>query len=379
MASDPKRRFHRWATASLLVAALLLECAVCGSCGQPSFSGAGAGKLDAALEAVMTGNNIPGALAGARSKTGKVWSGAGGKADLEANVPMQADMKFRIGSNTKSFTAVVILQLRDEKKLALDDPLSMYLPAYAQWGTVTVRQLLNMTSGIYNYTDDPDFWSGVEADPLKQYSPEQLVAIAEAHPPIAQPGGDWFYSNTNYVLLGMIIEKVTGKSAGAEITARTIDKLGLEHTEFATGPDMTGKYSHGYRENPTSGQLEDITRINPSMAWTAGCMVSNLIDLETWLEALVDGKLVSKDSLKEQMTFVDTGMPFVKYGLGVFEVNRYVGNGGAIPGFNSAMFRHPTRKDQVVCMFNKDPIDCGKALAMTDGVFQLLGAMAGEK
>jgi D-alanyl-D-alanine carboxypeptidase len=177
----------------------------------------------------------------------------------------------------------------------------------------------------------------------------------------------------------MMIEKVTGKSAGDEITQRTIDRLGLKNTEFATGPQMTGSYSHGYWSDPETGKLADITRINPSMAWTAGCMVSNLADLETWVKALLDGKLVSQEALKEQMTFVDTGMPFVKYGLGVFEVNGYVGNGGAIPGFNSAMFRHPDRKDTVVSMFNKDPVDSGKAVAMTDALFALTGAMASEK
>ena len=177
----------------------------------------------------------------------------------------------------------------------------------------------------------------------------------------------------------MIIEKVTGKSAGDAIAAATIVKLDLKNTEFATTPEMTGDYAHGYWPDPSSGKLTDITSINPSMAWTAGCMVSNLEDLKTWVAALVDGKLVSKASLKEQMTFVDTGMPFLKYGLGVFEVNGYVGNGGAIPGYNSAMFRHPATKRTVVCMFNEDPCDGGKAVAMTDGLFGLTGAMAQEK
>lgn len=364
---------------ALLSALLAMQCLSLSSCGKPSISTAGAKKADAALDEIMGRFEIPGSLAQVTTPTGKVWAGARGEADVKAGEAMRPGMKFRIGSNTKSFTAVVVLQLCDEKKLSLDDTLSEHLPEYPQWGSVTVRQLLNMTSGIYNFTDDEAFWGGVLADPLKEYKPEQLVAVAAAHPVVTPPGGEWYYSNTNYVLLGMLIEKVTGNSAGAEITKRTVDELGLKHTEFATGPDMTGEYAHGYWDDPATAKLADITRINPSMAWTAGCMVSDAADLGVWVEAVVKGKLVSDASLKEQMTFVETGMPFVKYGLGVFEVNGYVGNGGAIPGYNSAMFRHPKKDTQVVCMFNKDPVAGGQAVAMTEGLFGLAGAVAGEK
>lgn len=359
------------------VLALILVAALCCSCAAPGLARPDADKLSGVIGSILKRYSIPGAAAGIRTATKKEWAGAKGEADVEGHVAMKPELKFRIGSNTKSFTAVVVLQLCDEKKLDLGDPLSKLLPQYSKWGSATVRQLLNMTSGIYNFTDDPVFWAAVERNPLRSYTPEQLAALASSHEVVAAPGEKWYYSNTNYILLGMIIEKISGRSAAQEVKSRIIDRLGLKNTEFATTPEMTGSYSHGYWDDPSTGKLSDITRISPTIAWTAGCMVSNIADLEVWLDALVGGTLLSKAAHKEQMTFVETGTPFMKYGLGVFEVNGYVGNGGAIPGYNSAMFKHPTRGDAVVCMFNKHPVDGGKAVAITDGLFGLLQVMAG--
>jgi D-alanyl-D-alanine carboxypeptidase len=366
-----------WAPTALVITLLMLHSFTVSSCGQPSVSAAGSAKLEAALRKIIKANSIPGAVAGTMAATGKSWAGAVGKADVQAGLAMQPSMKFRIGSNTKSFTSVIILQLCDEKKMSLDDPLSKYLPEYGRWSKVTLRQLLNMTSGIFNFTDDAAFWAAVQAEPLMEHKPAQLVAIAAAHEDVASPGRKWSYSNTNYILLGMIIEKVTGRSAGREITSRIIDRLGLKDTEFPTGSKMTGSYSHGYWSSPQTGKLTDVTWISPSIAWTAGGMTSTIADMSTFLDALVGGKLVSKAAYEAQMTFIETGMPFVKYGLGVMQVNKYVGNGGSIPGFNSAMFKKPPDGEKVVCMFNKDPSDSGVDVAMTSGVFGLMAAMAG--
>lgn len=367
-------RIIRVALAALLVLTVL----ACYSCGTPSLKPETRAKLSEAVDDVMSRYGVPGAMAGAWVAEA-AWVGTEGEANTADGEAMRPADKFRIGSITKTFVATVVLQLADEGKLALEDPLEKYVTGFPNGGGIVIRQLLNMTSGIYNYTDDENFWTAVETDPMRKWSPNELVDIAASHEPYFPPGGGWMYSNTNYILLGMIIEKVTGNDVEGELKKRVIDKLGLKATSFPTGPEITGPYAHGYLDDPKTGKLKDVTGYDPSHAWTAGAMISNLYDLRTWVEALADGRLLSKKAHGEQMTWVDTGMPFVSYGLGVFKLNDYVGHGGSIFGYNSAMFTRSPEKKTVVCMVNKDPVDEeGRAVAMVDLFGDIYPALAGE-
>jgi len=172
------------------------------------------------------------------------------------------------------------------------------------------------------------------------------------------PGEGWEYCNTNYILLGMIIEQVTGNKIAHEYQSRIIDKLGLENTSFPDNRDITGEHGHGYMTDGESGELEDITStFDPSLAWAAGAMISNLDDLETWARALAGGDLLGEEAQKERLSWVDAemgGLSF-QYGLGIGHVEEFVGHGGDVPGYSSSIFYNPDEDATVVVLFNKNP------------------------
>jgi D-alanyl-D-alanine carboxypeptidase len=263
------------------------------------------------------------------------WSGAAGEANVAPATPMKAGNTFRAGSIMKPFISVVVLQLAEEKKLALDDPLTAVLPArvtarVAHAGQITVRMLLNHTSGIPEYTD-PTFEAKVLADPQRQWKVDELLALAAAKPRPFAPGEGWSYSNANYNLLGLVIEEATHHSWRTAVRERIIDRLGLGHTSLpepghgSVGSDM----AHGYQL--VNGKLRDISDVDPSMAGSAGgdALVTTTEDLSHFLRALLAGELFDQaKTLDAMLTFHkarnDSGI--VGYGLGL---ERYVLPGGA--------------------------------------------------
>lgn len=333
------------------------------SCGTTGFDGTTSERLQQALESVVMEWGIPGAAAGVWQDA-KYWSGSCGSADLEAGVAPGPRMHFRIGSITKSFVSTVILQMADEGLLGLDDPAGRYLAGLPAGNEITVRSLLNMTSGVYNYTDDPEFFSSLERDLFRKWEPGELLEVAFSHPLQFPPGTTWSYSNTNYILLGMIIEKVSGKRLEDEISTRIIGRLGLNDTSFGEGPDIGAPFIHGYRTDPDTGRVVDVTLQDPSHAWAAGAMISTIEDLGTWSAALAKGSLLSPEAHREQFDMIDTGIPFVRYGLGVFEVNRMTGGGGAIFGYDCAAFNVPENDITIVAMVNMQPVEGAGNVAM---------------
>jgi len=346
---------------SLVLIFLFLALAVaCPSCGTPSFTSEQQQEIEREIGKVMSENDIPGAVVG-------IWvPGEGtlilerGKADIETGrAPTRTD-QFRIGSNTKTFTNTVLLQLVDEGKVALDDTLDRYFPDVPNSNNITIRELCNMTSGLANYSDDDGFQEAMEDDPFRKWKPGELVEIAISLDPYFPPGQGFHYSNTNTVLLGMIIEQVTGNAVRAEIRQRIIKPLGLESTTFPTGPDMTGEYSRGYYADEDSGELVDVTNsYDPSWAWTAGAMVSELVDMKTWVEALGNGELLSRSTQDERLKWTDTNLEDVplKYGLGIMSVDGFLGHAGDLPGFSSAAFYLPSKDATIVVWLNKEPSD----------------------
>lgn len=341
-----------------LIVSLVLVVTACSSCGTSSFSPELQGKIEKALEATMSESGIPGAVIGVWLPGEGAWTRAIGDADIKTRREVKPADNFRIGSITKTFTATVILQLVDEGKIGLDDTLDKYVPDVPNAGDITIRELCNMTSGLFDYTGDEDFQNALDEDPARKWEPSELVEFATSHDPLFAPGDGWEYCNTNYILLGMIIEQVTGNEIGGEIQSRIIDRLGLENTSFPDNRDMTGEYSHGYMADEENGKLEDITStFDPSLAWAAGAMISNLDDLETWARAVAGGDLLSEETQKERLSWVDAemgGLDF-QYGLGIGHVEGFVGHGGDVPGYSSALF-HDTEKDAtVVVLLNKNP------------------------
>nr|WP_224413719.1 serine hydrolase domain-containing protein [Bacillus thuringiensis] len=287
---------------------------------------------------------IPGILAKI-SEDGKTWSYAAGVADLRTKKPMETDFRFRIGSVTKTFTATVVFQLAEENRLNLDDSIEKWLPGFIQGNgyddkQITIRQLLNHTSGIANYTMSKDFNI---MDTKKSYTTEELVKMGISMPPDFAPGKSWSYSNTGYVLLGILIEKVTGNNYAEEIENRIIEPLELANT-FLPGNSSVipgTKHARGYIQLDGASEPKDVTYYNPSMGSSAGDMISTADDLNKFFSYLLGGKLLKEQQLKQMLTTVPTGIDELgDSGLGIFKIIlpngvSIWGHSGGIPGFST--------------------------------------------
>lgn len=261
-----------------------------------------------------------------------------GTAVLGTDAPVPANGRFRIGSATKMFTSTVVLQLVGEGKVDLDSPVSRYLPGVLPDGDrTTVRMILQHTSGLHNYTDDlPLDGAGYLKIRFQHQSAAGLVAEAAAKPANFPPGTSWSYSNTNYLVAGMLIQAVTGHDWGDEVSRRIARPLGLRDT-FSPGdsPFLGGPHAHGYM--PVDGQLVDVTELNPTVAGAAGGLVSTPADLDRFLTALTGGKLLAPAQFAEmRQTLPDS----YGYGLGFMATTLPCGivvwgHEGGINGYNS--------------------------------------------
>ncbi|AIK35705.1 beta-lactamase family protein [Bacillus pseudomycoides] len=285
---------------------------------------------------------IPGILA-KTSEGGKTWGYAAGIANLSTKKPMKTDFRFRIGSVTKTFTATVVLQLAGENRLNLDDSIEKWLPGVIQGNgydgnQITIRQILNHTSGIAEYLRSKDVDM---MNTKKTYTAEELVKIGLSLPPDFAPGKGWSYSDTGYVLLGILIEKVTGNSYAEEIENRIIEPLELSNTFLPGNSSVIPGTNHarGYVQPDGASELKDVTYYNPSIASSAGDMISTADDLNKFFSYLLSGKLLKEQQLKQMLTTVPTGSAEISgYGLGIYETKlpngvSIWGHTGSIPGF----------------------------------------------
>ena len=310
----------------------------------PSADGPAVGGLDrdelrTALAAVPEAG-VPGVLAAVRDGR-HAWHDAAGQAYLTRPRPMQPQMRHRIGSITKTFVATTVLQLVDENRLGLDDPIGRWLPDIVpgELGSqVTVRMLLNHTSGIGNYTNAMiDSYAAISRMQVTTYAPADLVATGLAMPPTNAPGARFNYSNTNYVLAGLLIEAVTGNGATAEVRQRILQPLRLTGTSFpGNDPTIRGPHSGAYF---ASFGTRDLSEFNMSWAWTAGEMIATTADLNTFFRALLRGDLLSPATLNEMLDTVPMlpDMPEVGgYGLGIYSLPTpcgvFWGHDGAVIG-----------------------------------------------
>ncbi|MFI2607501.1 serine hydrolase domain-containing protein [Kitasatospora sp. NPDC018619] len=321
--------------------------------------GPAAGRRDewTAADAALAGMTGPGystsALAAVRTDGRLVWRNATGVADLASGAPADPRGAFRIGSATKTFVATTLLQLVGERRLDLDDRLECLLPGIVPHsGEITVRQLLDHTSGVADYTQDPAFdyrrpqW--LDGGRFRHYALRDLVDISRRYPPAFRPGEDWQYSNTNYVLVGMVIEKLTGRSWGEEVTRRIIRPLGLRDTRMPEdSPVIPGPHAHGYYRSDT-GPV-DVTLLNPSMAGSSGAGTSTAADLTAFLRALLGGRLLRPAELAamQQTTAHGEGRT---YGLGLQRMDTpcgsFWGHGGGFPSYVTTMLGSADGKRQ---------------------------------
>jgi D-alanyl-D-alanine carboxypeptidase len=300
--------------------------------------------------------------------------GHAGVADVESGRPVNERGYFRIGSNTKTFVAVVLVQLAGEGRLSLDDTVERWLPGVVAGNgndgrAVTVRQLLQHTSGVYDYTADlaglftsPEAFNQHRFDHL---TPGALVAMAMRHPPVFAPGSSWDYSNTNYVLAGMVIQKITGRTWWQEVRSRVTVPLGLRHTFYpADRLDLPRPHAQGYLAFGPDGPLVDATAINSSWADAAGGLVSTAADLTRFWQALQGGELLRRADLAQlERTVLATTLqdvaPGGRYGLGIMWLPLSCGSGywshyGDIPGYATGNGVTPDARRSVVVSVSTD-------------------------
>lgn len=341
--------------------ALLLSCDKDGGSLDP--------ELEALLRDIVTENKeefgVPGILAG-------VWvPGKGhlimedGLADIDTGRPIRKTDHVRVGSVTKSFTVTVILQLAGEGLLELNEPVGNYL-LDVENSDATIAELANMKSGIFNYTEDAEFVTEfVESDFLRVWTDQELIDAADRNAPYFPPGGGWHYSNTNTVILGMIVEQVTGRPLGDEIRERIIEPLGLGGTFYPVTPEMPEPFARGYGFDP----LEDISFTDPSSSAGSGAMISKLPDLKKWGRALGEGTLLDEElqairvNSLEPIVFdpCDDDDPerpkrscpeYDRYGLGLGEISGWIGHTGEYIGYTALVMYHPESGSVVVIVTN---------------------------
>jgi D-alanyl-D-alanine carboxypeptidase len=264
--------------------------------------------------------------------------------DRKRSQPMEPTTEVRIASISKVFTAVIVLQLMEEGKIGLDMPVSTWFPRLVPHAdSTTVRNLLNHTSGLYDYLEDKHFLTKAFQVPDHRWAPDELVAYAAQHPSAFQPGAKnrWDYSSTNYVILGMIVEQVTGNSLAQEMRQRIFIPLELEHTCFPPDETVQGVQARGYR------QTHDQTNISLSFAFATANIVSTVGDVQRFGESLFGGRLLKPETLEMMFTFENGkgqyNMPALEYGLGVMRNQLAVGpdaRGRARPATASTVLGH---------------------------------------
>ena len=344
-----------------LVAMLVSSCGGGGGQGDDSAAhtttaGGGGGRaptadLDAALKNSFKESSAPGVVAAVQTPE-YTWIRALGVADRASEEPMTPEMYHRVGSVTKTFTATLLLQAEAKGLLSLDDTIDKYVKGVPNGDEITLRQLANMTSGIATYSETKKFDGDPGADPYRVWKPEELVKIGIEESPLFEPGTQFDYSNTNYVLLGLVLEQVTGKPIGELYRRWIIEPLGLKDTSFPDTSDtsLPDPHAQGYSlQGKSSGEKpRDATDWNASWTWTAGMMISTVDDLLVYGRATGTGKgLLSPEQQDERIdSLVSDVPPFDQpplkgdfgYGLGLMKEHGWIGHSGVIPGYNTALY-----------------------------------------
>ncbi|MFD9406228.1 serine hydrolase domain-containing protein [Streptomyces sp. NPDC059989] len=319
----------------------------------PQLSPAVAAQLDAAVKKVLAEAKVPGVMVSLSAPGKGEYVRAFGIADKATGAPMATDMNMRIGSETKTFTVTALLKLVDEKKVGLDDPIGKYVDGVPNGDRITLRELAGMRSGLFNYSEDEGFFKALTSDPRRPFTPQELLAYAFKHPVLFPPGEKFFYCNTNLILLGLVVEKMSGAKLADYINTEVVKPAGLTHTLFPTGAEFPRPHAHGYTNQTASGKTEDATDWNPSWGWAAGAMISDLADLKSWAKTLATGTLLTPATQAQRLD-VDPALPGAGYGLGIFNVQGWIGHNGSLPGYQSLTVYMPQTQATLVVLLNTD-------------------------
>jgi D-alanyl-D-alanine carboxypeptidase len=297
-------------------------------------------SLEAEIRVLLNLLKVPGALVILKSETYNNLSIKYGFSNLEDKDHTHINDKFRIGSCTKMFTGIMLLQLYENKLVDLDDPVSKYLLGVPDGDNITIRDIGSMRSGLFNYTDDPKFIQTFINEPCRNWLTDEIYAIGISHPLNFPPNTDVQYSNTNTLILGLIIERLTKHSYMHELNERIVKPMKLTNTKLAINSDFPDPKLNGYSYN-LKGELTDVTYHNPSWAWAAGGIVSDIKDMNHFMKyAIGKHKLLNRDATKQQRLWLsELKSPYFKlpffYGFQLERYGDYLGHNGSISGYNS--------------------------------------------
>ncbi len=306
-------------------------------------------QLEAATDSVFAQVKPPGMIALISAEGESDYLIRRGVSDRVSGAPMNEANYFRIASNTKTFTGAAVLILVDEGQINLDTPIASYLPQYQipNGERISVRMLGNMTSGLFDYLYDEEFLRPFLAGAYSlTYTPDQMLVAAFRHPSNFEPGTSYEYCNTNIVLLGLLMEQVTGKPARQIIHDKVILPMGLSHTYWPDSGELPNPYTHGYTESE-GGEILDASNWNPSVAYTAGALVSTLADMKQWARAVAEGRLLSEAAKAERFKWINN-----HYGFCVMKAGDWVGHPGTIWGYNSHVFYNTAKKAAYLILVN---------------------------
>lgn len=343
------------------------------------------------VTAAMKANVIPGAVVRISSPTQGDWTGTFGTATIGQNDPLTVQDHFRAGSITKTMTSTVILQLVQEGKLSLQDPIGKFRTGVPNGDRITIAELAEMRSGLYSYTFDRGFNQTLDADPGKAWTPEELLAIAFTHPVNAQPDTTFEYSNTNIVLLGLVIEQLTGEPLEKAFQDRIFNPLAMTQTSLPVRTDaqIPNPHPQGYAFGTNVSQIQtyalpadqqaqaladtlkphDVTDANPSWTWAAGGAISTVPDLATYVQALVGGRLLNAATQKLRIDSIrptDSAHPQAGgYGIGIAQFGPLIGHDGQIPGFMTFTGQDPATGLTITIATNLATVPSGEGSALT--------------
>jgi D-alanyl-D-alanine carboxypeptidase len=353
-------------TAALALCGLLLPVTACSMARPARLVGAAtttagpagelpqAAQLDTAIRQVMGQADVPGVIVGLWIPGKGQYVRAFGIADKSGKTPMSTGLNTRIGSVTKTFTVTAILRLVDAGKLTLNDPIGKYVSGVPQGDKITIRELAGMRSGLFSYTFDPSFQKAFFANPNRPFTPRELLAYGFKHDLVFPPGTNFQYSNTNTILLGLVVEKLSGRPLGTYLQQEVIAPAHLGHTTFPAGAEFPTPYPHGYTNQTLNGQIADATNWNPSWGWAAGAMTSTLDDMHAWAPVLATGTLLKPATQKERLHDASTSGADLDYGLGIFNSHGWIGHNGSLPGYQSLVIYLPSLKATLVVLTNTD-------------------------
>jgi D-alanyl-D-alanine carboxypeptidase len=316
-------------------------------------------RLDTAIAAKLAEMGAPGVIVGIDVPGDIDYVRAFGTADLATGAPMSVDDHMRIGSVSKTFSGTAVLQLVDQGRISLSDPISRYVDGVPNGDAITLDMLGRMRSGLFDYTDDqaaflgPIYTEAPRGPDAFPFTPQQLLDIAFAHPPNFAPDAEYRYSNTNTVLLARVVERVTGMPFGAYLDQNVFGPAGLTQTSYPPNGVMPEPFAHGYTPAP-DGRTLDATFWNPSWGDAAGRVVSTYADQRVWARVLGTGSLLSPATQAARLSDMSEVIPDVGYGFAIFNAHGWIGHNGDIPGYATVTVYLPERDATVVVMVNSD-------------------------